>query len=228
MDMTFSNWIPVIPSLLIENGEVEQFIIQGRDVAVWRSEKGHVQIWENRCPHRSVRLSLGQVHGESLVCAYHGWQFAAEDGHCQRIPAQPEQRAPKSLCAKTYPVMEYLGMIWFAEEGIPHFDVLQQCPKDFFYAGSVTIQTTIEQVKNYLLKHGLNAIFEQDNELLWRGALDEHSLQIFITPTDDATTTIHAILLNNRNVLSIHTWLKDMRKALEQEKMFPQECINHV
>jgi phenylpropionate dioxygenase-like ring-hydroxylating dioxygenase large terminal subunit len=65
--------------------------------------------------HSRVRLSLGQVQGESLVCAYHGWQFAAEDGHCQRIPAQPEQRAPKTVCARSYAVMENSGLIWYGE-----------------------------------------------------------------------------------------------------------------
>ena len=65
--MITGQWIPLVPSVLIEAGEVEQFLVEDKDVAVWRSMQGHVQIWENRCPHRSVRLSLGQVQGEYLL-----------------------------------------------------------------------------------------------------------------------------------------------------------------
>jgi len=39
------------------------------DIAVWRSVSGVVNAWENRCPHRGMRLSHGFVRGESLACS---------------------------------------------------------------------------------------------------------------------------------------------------------------
>lgn len=214
--MITEQWIPLVPSVLIEAGEVEQFLVEAKDVAVWRSMQGHVQIWENRCPHRSVRLSLGQVHGESLVCAYHGWQFAAEDGHCQRIPAQPEQRAPKSLCASSYAVMEKSGMIWFGGDSASiaeplHKDVQQ------VYAGSVTISVALPQVQDYLLELGISEL-DMHNGLVWQNDAVDSTLRIYLTPTQPHVVTVHAMLLQTEQPTQRHPLLSQMRQNLELEQ----------
>jgi len=59
------------------------------DLVVWRSASGVLSAWENRCPHRGMRLSHGFVRGESLACAYHGWHFECS-GRCHYIPAHPD------------------------------------------------------------------------------------------------------------------------------------------
>lgn len=41
--MITGQWIPLVPSVLIEAGEVEQFLVEDKDVAVWRSMQGHVK-----------------------------------------------------------------------------------------------------------------------------------------------------------------------------------------
>ncbi|MBK0065193.1 MULTISPECIES: Rieske 2Fe-2S domain-containing protein [unclassified Acinetobacter] len=215
--MITGQWTPLVPSILIETGEVEQVLVRDKDVAVWRSMQGHVQIWENRCPHRSVRLSLGQVRGESLVCAYHGWQFAAEDGHCQRIPAQPEQRAPKSLCARSYAVMENSGLIWYGEDTPPDIDPLFEEIQSV-YAGSVTISVTLSQVQDYLLEVGLTECAMR-NGLSWRDDAADRTLRIYLTPTQTNVVTVHAMLSQSAKPTQCHPLLRQMRENLESEKL---------
>ncbi|WP_130804061.1 Rieske 2Fe-2S domain-containing protein [Acinetobacter ihumii] len=216
--MITASWIPLVPSVLIENGEVEQFLVEDHDVAVWRSSQGHVQIWQNRCPHRSVRLSLGHVQGESLVCAYHGWQFAAEDGHCQRIPAQPEQRAPKTLCATAYAVKETDGMIWYGGQVAPQQTWIMNTQAQV-YAGSVTVSATLPQVQDYLMELGLSELGEQSSGLVWRGYASDAGLRIYLTPTQSSVVTVHAMLVQHERASTRHALLNQMRQYLEQEQL---------
>eukprot|EP01032_Pedospumella_encystans_P034979 gene34979-39556_t len=50
-------------------------------LALWRDIGGQAHAWEDRCPHRGTRLSLGTQQGDTLRCAYHGWRFGAS-GKC--------------------------------------------------------------------------------------------------------------------------------------------------
>jgi nitrite reductase/ring-hydroxylating ferredoxin subunit len=70
-----------------------------------------VRAWDNRCPHRGMRLSFGFVRGESLTCIYHGWQYGT-DGVCHTIPAHPDLTPPATLCATAFGCIEKDGIIW--------------------------------------------------------------------------------------------------------------------
>jgi nitrite reductase/ring-hydroxylating ferredoxin subunit len=85
------------------------------DVAVWRSTSGVINAWENRCPHRGMRLSHGFVRGESLACAYHGWHYNSA-GYCHYIPAHPELTPPKTVRPTIFNVSESDGLIWLDTE----------------------------------------------------------------------------------------------------------------
>ena len=77
-----------------------------------RPADGTAQAWENRCPHRSVRFTLGHVVENRLVCAYHGWQYTAGSGQCAHIPAHPDMPPPRNVCAKVFSAVEAAGMVW--------------------------------------------------------------------------------------------------------------------
>ena len=79
---------------------------------VQRDDQQQVNAWENRCPHRSVRFTLGVNMGSRLRCQYHGWQYQAGDGRCTLIPAASNSTPPASLCAQPYAVREQHGFIW--------------------------------------------------------------------------------------------------------------------
>ena len=86
----------------------------GQELAVWRADDGHVNIWENRCLHRGVRLSIGMNDGAELKCAYHGWRYANRTAACTYIPAHPADAPARTICNRTYPAVERYGMVWTA------------------------------------------------------------------------------------------------------------------
>lgn len=85
--------------------------LAGNELVVWRTEGGAVNVWENRCPHRGVRLSLGHHRGDALQCQYHGWQFGTGNGACRFVPAHPEA-PPPAVAVKRWPVQVRYGFVW--------------------------------------------------------------------------------------------------------------------
>ncbi|EIF31133.1 Rieske (2Fe-2S) domain-containing protein,2Fe-2S iron-sulfur cluster protein [Burkholderia sp. Ch1-1] len=85
--------------------------LAGHELVVWRAEGGAVNVWENRCPHRGVRLSLGHHRGDALQCQYHGWQFGTGSGACRFVPAHP-QAPPPAVAVQTWPVQVRYGFVW--------------------------------------------------------------------------------------------------------------------
>lgn len=104
-------WIPVALSRDVPGGTTRAVVIDGDERVVWRAADGAVQVWEDRCPHRGMRLSFGFVRGNALNCLYHGWQYGS-NSVCQRIPAHPDLTVPPSIKARAFPVEEAGGMIW--------------------------------------------------------------------------------------------------------------------
>ena len=195
-------WIPLLASAMLEPNEVVQVFVSGAEVAVWRSAAGHVQVWENRCPHRSVRLSLGRVEGESLICAYHGWRFAAANAACQHIPAQPTQRAPASLCAKAYSVRVQDCMIWFAGLGSTPVNEIGKstvsdvpAAQDHLFCGSVVIHADMADISAVLLKQGFIGSEDTNGPAYrWQNMSATPDLRIYITPHNIQQATLHMLL----------------------------------
>lgn len=210
-------WIPLLASAMLEPNEAVQVFVSGTEVAVWRSDAGHVQVWENRCPHRSVRLSLGRVEGESLICAYHGWRFAAANAACQHIPAQPAQRAPASLCAKAYGVRVQDDMIWFAglgstpanERGTATVSAVPTTQHHLF-CGSVVIHAGMADISAVLLKQGFIGSEDTTRPAYWQSTSATAALRIYITPHNLQQATLHMLL----SPMATHTVLTaDLQQA---------------
>lgn len=64
---------------------------------------------EDRCPHRGLPLSRGEVIDGALQCGYHGIQFDGT-GRCLRVPGQAH--TPEALRVRSYPVVEKNELIW--------------------------------------------------------------------------------------------------------------------
>lgn len=104
-------WFPVDLSQHVPEGQVVQSMLLGQELALWRPLGGSVQAWENRCPHRSVRLTLGFVVDDQLVCRYHGWRYG-RDGRCTGVPSTPALAPPPAACVRTYMCRESDGVVW--------------------------------------------------------------------------------------------------------------------
>jgi nitrite reductase/ring-hydroxylating ferredoxin subunit len=111
--------VPVSLSGGVEPGARTGTSVNGLPVVVWRGQDGTARAWEDRCPHRGMRLSFGFVRENSLTCIYHGWSFGqadgggpGTDGRCLAVPAHPGTAPPAKAAAVARPAAEALGMIW--------------------------------------------------------------------------------------------------------------------
>ena len=111
-------WSAVALSRDVPAGVTRGVLLSGRELVVWRGEGGTVQVWEDRCPHRGMRLSFGFVRGDTLNCLYHGWQYGAH-GSCQRIPAHPDLQVPPTIRARVFGAHEAGGLIWASVDAEP-------------------------------------------------------------------------------------------------------------
>ena len=83
----------------------------GRDLAMARLDGGAVVAFDDRCVHRSTRLSVGIVDGERIRCAYHGWAYGA-DGRCVEIPSMPGTAIPAAATVEAFAVTLAYGIVW--------------------------------------------------------------------------------------------------------------------
>jgi nitrite reductase/ring-hydroxylating ferredoxin subunit len=107
-----ARWFPVARSEEVIGRHVVQTQLLGQEIAVWRDDAGSVNAWENRCPHRGVRLSIGFNTGTELRCQYHGWRYATGSGQCTFIPAHPGQKPSRAIRANVYTSIEQYGFVW--------------------------------------------------------------------------------------------------------------------
>jgi nitrite reductase/ring-hydroxylating ferredoxin subunit len=104
-------WYPMALSNGLEPGRSAGTRVFDRELCIWRDADGVAHAWEDRCPHRGMRLSFGFVRGNHIACLYHGWQYDT-NGQCRLIPAHPALDVPSTICVPTYPCVERLGMVW--------------------------------------------------------------------------------------------------------------------
>ena len=109
-DVLRNYWHPV--AAIDELGD-KPFGVQLLDerVVVYRA-KDRIVAFKDLCVHRGTPLSLGRIDDGTLVCAYHGWGYAA-DGACVRIPSLgPGQSIPAKARATVYRTEIRYGLVW--------------------------------------------------------------------------------------------------------------------
>jgi phenylpropionate dioxygenase-like ring-hydroxylating dioxygenase large terminal subunit len=80
-------WFPLIPAAEIADGP-KPFRLLGRDLVVWLDGDGRPGVLEDRCCHRTAKLSKGFYANGMLACGYHGWEYDTE-GTVVRVPQRP-------------------------------------------------------------------------------------------------------------------------------------------
>jgi ferredoxin-NADP reductase/nitrite reductase/ring-hydroxylating ferredoxin subunit len=109
-------WHPIAASSDLPYRHVFHAQLLGREFAVWRADDGYVNVWENRCLHRGVRLSIGINDGRELKCQYHGWRYSNRTAGCTYIPAHPADAPARTITNRTFPARERYGLVWSAAE----------------------------------------------------------------------------------------------------------------
>ena len=108
--LLINDWHPVAASASLPAGHTLAAELLGEELVLWRDSRGVCHAWQDRCPHRGTRLTLGAVAGDTLVCRYHAWSFGVS-GACVHVPAQPDAPLPGGG-ARVFAACEMYGLIW--------------------------------------------------------------------------------------------------------------------
>ena len=129
------HWHPILPSKKLRRRPLG-VRLAGKDIALFRARSGQVGALDDQCPHRRLRLSVGKVVGDRLMCAYHGWTFDC-DGNGES-PGTPKLHA----CASSFDAKEEYGFIWVKSKAsnpvFPKLDV-----DDWFHIGNVELDAKV-------------------------------------------------------------------------------------
>lgn len=116
--INYHHWYVVARSAEVKNQPVTVRLWK-QDIVLYRNSKGNIQALADSCPHRRVKLSQGQVVGDDLECAYHGWRFNGA-GKCTSVPYLLAQQKLPPCRIPSYPVQEKQGFIWIC----PHLEAI--------------------------------------------------------------------------------------------------------
>jgi phenylpropionate dioxygenase-like ring-hydroxylating dioxygenase large terminal subunit len=106
-----NHWYIVDYEGALKPGQVKEVIFWKRPIALFRGQDGQYRALENRCAHRQVKLSAGQVRGSELCCMYHGWTYDG-DGRLTGVSHELFGRKLPRLKLAAFRVRVRYGMIW--------------------------------------------------------------------------------------------------------------------
>ena len=227
-----SNWYPIASSTDLPKRHVYQAQLLGREFAVWRADDGYVNVWENRCLHRGVRLSIGINDGRELKCQYHGWRYANRTAGCTYIPAHPADAPARTICNNTYPVQEAHGLVWAGEQASGDLPTL-----DGFEASTTLrpipliapIELVAEALQSYAWDESCSGI-RNDDGFVTVTAGNGDALRVFVQPLDSNRSVMRGLF--NRELsgaeraalLKRHSWLMQELRDRVEAKAATQEA----
>ncbi len=106
-------WYVVADARELTQQSVLARTILDESLACYRDPQGKVVIAQDRCIHRSARLSSGTVNDGNLSCRYHGWVYG-DSGKIISIPCEggEEFASQCGMKAKTYTSIEQDGYVY--------------------------------------------------------------------------------------------------------------------
>jgi nitrite reductase/ring-hydroxylating ferredoxin subunit len=228
--MTFADgWHPVALSTSLDPGSSAGTHIDGAEYVVWRDNSGVAHVWQDRCPHRGMKLSFGFVRGDHIACLYHGWQYDT-NGRCRYVPAHPDLEVPATITVPVFATVEACGMIWTCAESeaarrAAPADVGEVIPVRSLYvdndAGSL-LQAVRTNLPSPLTGDGSPAI-AQAGDNLWRITTGSDTLLLGLQSIADNRAALHVVLAGPSSVYAgtgqTHylSWTAKLRYVLKHE-----------
>ena len=188
------SWHPLCLSNAIEASTSAGVKLHGKELVVWRDAAGHAHVWEDRCPHRGMRLSFGFVRGDHLACLYHGWQYDTA-GQCRHIPAHPNLDVPATITVPSYKSREWAGIIWTSLDADAAVDEAANS-LDVTPVRSIYVELPLDQAVTALSEHGLGAgtaVKQLETGLSLIKAEDDQLIAAF-QPVSDSRTALHLVI----------------------------------
>jgi nitrite reductase/ring-hydroxylating ferredoxin subunit len=205
-------WFPLCGPQDLPAHHVYETALLGQELAVWRGTSGVINVWENRCPHRGMRLTMGANLGTELRCAYHGYRFADGSGRCTAVPAHPGNAPPAAMGARTFPFVQHLGLIWTSLGTLPWREPAVGDAQAIPLYG-VAVNAAAARVAHYLPRYQFRPSFalgdsDQSNERCATRGIDAFSFEsaaasrgrseavlLYLQPLDAGSSRIHARLV---------------------------------
>jgi phenylpropionate dioxygenase-like ring-hydroxylating dioxygenase large terminal subunit len=129
-------WYALMPLEHLKDGP-RPFKLLGENLVCFLGADGRPAALEDRCCHRTAKLSKGWVENGNIVCGYHGWTYNAT-GRLVRIPQYTTEQLPSGAKVKSYHCQARYGYVWVSlddpllpipeipEDGKPGFRRIQQ------------------------------------------------------------------------------------------------------
>ncbi len=105
-------WYAVMPVDLLKDGP-RPFTLLGEPIVLFLDANGEPAALEDRCCHRTARLSKGWCKNGNIVCGYHGWEYD-RDGTLVMIPQFPFEQPIPDAKARSFRAQTRYGYIWVA------------------------------------------------------------------------------------------------------------------
>ncbi|MCX5497409.1 Rieske (2Fe-2S) protein [Kaistia dalseonensis] len=213
--MSFSaGWYAVAIAGGLEPGTSAGTRLFDKELVIWRDKDGASHAWEDRCPHRGMRLSFGFVRGNHIACLYHGWQFD-EAGQCRYIPAHPKLDVPDTIKVARYPSVEAKGLIWVYSEMVAEAPV--PAPED----GAATPVRSLYLERDpatvgFIIENGGAGPFEILSDSLFATNVEGAELLVALQPFTDDRTALHIVITSGDIApAKIAVWAEELRAVLE-------------
>ncbi|WP_157015586.1 Rieske (2Fe-2S) protein [Mesorhizobium xinjiangense] len=219
--MSFRGWYPLALSRDIAPGTSTGTRVHGSEFVIWRDDKGGAHVWEDRCPHRGMKLSFGFVRGDHIACLYHGWQYDTA-GQCRYIPAHPDLTVPKTIKVPRFSVAEAGGVIWgcFSEEDddappAPKLPVAAAALRSIF--ADCPAPLLVERV-GLLDVEGLTPDVSTIDDRILEVRLGGNTLIACVQPVADKESALHIVAMEELDAAQMKPlalWAEELRRDAE-------------
>jgi phenylpropionate dioxygenase-like ring-hydroxylating dioxygenase large terminal subunit len=105
-------WYAIMRIEQLERGP-QPFTLLGEPIVLFLDGKGEPAALEDRCCHRTARLSKGWCRNGNIVCGYHGWEYD-RDGKLVMIPQFPFEQPIPDARARAFLTKTRYGYVWVA------------------------------------------------------------------------------------------------------------------
>jgi phenylpropionate dioxygenase-like ring-hydroxylating dioxygenase large terminal subunit len=97
-------------------------------VVIFRTNDGKLGALEDRCSHRAMPLSEGQVDGAIIRCCYHGMEFNTT-GTCTRIPGQDRIAPQHSIRSYLIVERDHIMWLWMGDPAVADPELILANPE---------------------------------------------------------------------------------------------------
>ena len=221
-------WYPVALAEGVDRGTSIGTRLFGRELVVWRDAAGSSHVWEDRCPHRGMRLSFGFVRHDHIACLYHGWRYDTS-AQCRYIPAHPDLAVPNTIRVGTYPSEERLGFVWaygdLDGEALEALQFVQRAVTPvrslFIDVAAAAVFDALGSVEGSELGAG-GELRSSRTEWLVSLATGEVEILIAVQPLSERETALHVVIACPPDIhrgaaqKRVSAWSEALRRRLER------------